>query len=838
MATVTEDVVETDAGPKRGIRPTHMIIGLWVGVAVVTALSGIAAAVFDFHHEEGAQTRAVFGNIPTPIKAMFYALIPTLLIYVGFQLSFRVKNWQRGAPENRKTTKKNVKQRLADMRAGLYMQTLMRDPVAGIMHSMIYFGFLILMAVTTTLEIDHQLPESLKFLDGGVYKGYALVGDAAGLMFFAGLMWALGRRLGPRSMRPYRIRIKNKPEHFVILGTLLAISISGFGAEAFRIALDQENFDNGVAEFADPSTFEQWSFIGYPLAQLVDGVGNLSGWHQAWWIAHVISFALFLIILPTTMLRHMVTSPANMYLKERDRPKGAMKPMANLMETEMESFGAAVIEDFTWKQLMDTDSCTMCGRCTAVCPASATGKSLDPREIVLKTGEVMARSGTPEVSPPIGVDKEIATANEPGNILVAPNNVFDRITSEEIWACTSCKACDENCPVNIEILDKILDMRRYLSLMESDFPTELGNAYRAMENQGNPWGMAQGERADWATEFEGLEVLDGGDPMTAEYLYWVGCAGSFDDKNKKVSQAFTKLMDRANVSFAILGPSEMCTGDPARRSGNEYIFQMLAMQNIETLNNMGVKKIVAQCPHCFNTLANEYPQLGGHYEVVHHSQLLENLIDEGKLDVENATLEDRLVYHDSCYLGRHNDVYLSPRNVVGSIGGIQVVEAERNGTKGMCCGAGGSRMWMEEHVGKQINVERSQELLATGATRIATACPFCYVMIDDGVKGEGVEDGDVLVQDISMHLLDAIEQGEANLATSNPLLQPTSDRVTATEIEMPLGYGMHGDLDGDGIKETDKAPSPIAALLSEIEADGGDGVGVDEEIYDGPPATE
>ena len=812
MGTATQEVVETDAGEKRGIRPNHLIIGFWTLIALITAGSGIAAAVFEFHHEEGAVTREVFDNIPTAIKVMFYSLVPALLIYCGFQLSFRVKNWQRGAPENRKTTSKNIKQRLEDMRAGLYMQTLMRDPVAGIMHSMIYFGFLILMAVTTTLEIDHQLPESLKFLEGNVYKGYALVGDAAGLMFLAGLLWALGRRLGPRSMRPYRIRIKNKPEHFVILGTLLAIAISGFGAEAFRIALD-----------GNPD-FEKWSFIGYPLAQAVDGMGNLSGWHQAWWIAHVISFALFLIILPTTMLRHMVTSPANMYLKDRERPKGAMKPMANLMETELESFGASVIEDFTWKQLMDTDSCTMCGRCTAVCPAHATGKSLDPREIVLKTGEVMARSGTPAVSPPIGVDKEIAVAGQPGNILVEPNSVFDRITSDEVWACTTCKACDENCPVNIEILDKILDMRRYLSLMESDFPTELGNAYRAMENQGNPWGMGQGERADWASDFEGLEVLDGGDPMTAEYLYWVGCAGSFDDKNKKVSQAFAKLMDRANVSFAILGPSEMCTGDPARRSGNEYIFQMLAMQNIETLNSMGVKKIVAQCPHCFNTLANEYPQLGGHYEVVHHSQLLENLIDEGKLDVSNASLEDRLVYHDSCYLGRHNDVYLSPRNVVGSIGGIEVVEAGRNGTKGMCCGAGGARMWMEEHVGKQVNVERSQELLATGASRIATACPFCYVMIDDGIKGEGVEDDEVMVADIAMHLLEAIEEGEAKAEANlgNTLLKPTSERVTAEEIEAPLGFGMHGDLDGDGDIDTNAAPGPIAALMSDVEDDSND----------------
>ena len=382
---------------------------------------------------------------------------------------------------------------------------------------------------------------------------------------------------------------------------------------------------------------------------------------------------------------------------------------------------------------------------------AATGKPLDPREIVLKAGEVMAATGTPGVSPPIGVDAEIS---------VPAGTMFERVTSEELWACTSCRACDEICPVNIEILDKILDMRRYLSLMESDFPTELGTAYRAMENSGNPWGLSQGARAEWADDLEGVTILDGGDPLESEYLYWVGCAGSFDDKNKKVSRAMVELLTRAGVSFSILGPSEMCTGDPARRSGNEYLFQMMAAQNVETLNAMGVVKIITQCPHCFNTLGNEYPQLGGHYEVIHHSQLLEWLIESGQLDVSDAQLDGRLVYHDSCYLGRHNDVYQAPRRVVGSIGGLEVVEAERHGTKGMCCGAGGGRMWMEENTGKNINVERSQELLATGADRIATACPFCYVMIDDGVKGEGIEDDQVQVADIAIHLLDAIRTGE------------------------------------------------------------------------------
>ncbi len=311
-------------------------------------------------------------------------------------------------------------------------------------------------------------------------------------------------------------------------------------------------------------------------------------------------------------------------------------------------------------------------------------------------------------------------------------------------------------------------MRRYLTLMESNFPTELGNAFRAMENSSNPWAISQTTRTDWAKDL-GVDVIEpdemraqveAGEPFSHEYLYWVGCAGSFDDKNQKVSQAMAKLMRRADIDFAILGPAELCTGDPARRSGNEYIFQMLAKQNVETLNGIGVKKIVTQCPHCFNTLQNEYPQLGGNYEVVHHSQFIEWLIDQGKLDVSEASLDERIVYHDSCYLGRHNDVYMSPRNVIGSLKGVQIVEAGRNGTQGMCCGAGGARMWMEETIGTKVNDERSQELIDTGASRIATACPFCYVMMDDGVKGHGVEEDEVRVADIAMHLLEAIEEGE------------------------------------------------------------------------------
>lgn len=732
------------------IRPSQLVVGLAVVAAGITALSGIGYLIetsvrHGWYDRSSGMTRETFGNIPGPLQFLFYVVIPLMLLYGGVLFAQRVRNWERGQPDRRTTTMKNLGRRLGDFRAGVYMQTLLRDPAAGLMHSLIYFSFIILLGVTTTLEINHLLPSSAMFLHGGVYQAYSMVGDLAGLIFVIGCSWALLRRY---VQKPYRIRIKTRPEHALILGTLWAMGVTGFLTESFRIA------------YEGMPAFERWSFIGYPIALLFRNLPHLNGTHEVMWILHVFTFVVFLAILPTTMLRHMFTSPLNLYLRDRQRPKGAMKPLPNLMETELESFGAATVPDFTWKQLLDTDACTMCGRCTSVCPAHATGKALDPREIVLKVGDVMAATGTPPVSPPLGVVPEIT---------VTADSVFERITPEEIWDCTSCKACDEQCPVGIEILDKILDMRRYLSLMESNFPTELGQAYRSMENSSNPWGMGQADRAGWADKLEGIDIVDGSSPLDHEYLYWVGCAGSFDDKNKRVTQATAQLLQRAGVDFAILGPAENCTGDPARRSGNEYIFQMLATQNVETLNGMGVQKIIAQCPHCFNTLKNEYPQLGGRYEVVHHSQFLEELIADGRLDLSRARLDERIVYHDSCYLGRHNDIYLAPRRVIGSLAGVEVVEAPRNGTKGRCCGAGGARMWMEEHVGTKINDDRATELLDTGATRITTACPFCYIMIDDGVKGQGVDEEDVRVNDIAMTLLEAIENGEKRTAIPAPL---------------------------------------------------------------------
>lgn len=675
--------------------------------------------------------RAVFGNIPKFIQYSFYLTTIVTILITGYLFSLRSKNWERGLPERRN---KLFGARLIQLFKALNMDTVRRFKAAGLMHSLIYIGFVILFIGTVTLEIHHLLPPNFKFLQGLTYQIYSAILDAASLMYIYGLTWALYRRLFTSEER---IRSKTLNDDYLTLFVLLFIGISGLAIEAARISLMNRPY------------FEIWSFVGYPLSFLIPN-DIASQFHQISWVLHVLSFFVFLILLPVTKLRHIITSPVNMYLSPTNKHKGAMSDMGNLLEaTDIENIGVSNIEDFTWKQLFDLDACTVCGRCTSVCPANATGKQLDPREIVLKIGQVMSESGSPPVS---------ATVSNTTDLKVSSSSVFELITPEEIWACTSCKACDEICPVNIEILDKILDIRRHLALMASEFPAELGKAYVAMENSSNPWGSSQEKRLDWTKELDfDVPVLGQPGTETAEYLYWIGCAGAFDDRNIHVTRAVATLLHRANISYAVLGPKEQCTGDSARRTGNEFVYQQLAVQNIKTMNSYNIKKVITQCPHCFNTIANEYPQLGGDYEVIHHSQLLTELVSSGRIEVGTSENPYSITYHDSCYLGRHNDIYMAPREIVGSIGGIEIREMKRQGTQSFCCGAGGGRMWMEESEGRKINIERVTEAVETGADEVAVACPFCYIMMDDGIKELG-QDENVRVRDVSLILLDNLKE--------------------------------------------------------------------------------
>ncbi|MGD2102196.1 MAG: (Fe-S)-binding protein [Acidimicrobiia bacterium] len=670
--------------------------------------------------------REVFGNIPDAAVFVFYVTLAAFLWLTLHLFAQRSVNWQQGAADPRTGS---WEKRLRRLYEGLTMRTVVRDRRAGVMHSMIYYGFIVLFLGTVTLEIDHLLPSGLKFLHGGFYLGYSAVLDLAAVVYLGGLALAV---LGRYVVTTWRLRSKTRPQDALILTVLAVIGVTGLLVEGARISL------------AGRPDHEIWSFLGYPISYLFD-IADAGDWHRFLWVTHVASFIAFLVVLPVTKLRHAVTSPTNLFLSARERPKGAMRAMPNLLEAEdIETIGVSVATDLTWKQIFDTDACTVCGRCTSVCPANITGKPLDPREMVLKSGEVAASLAG--VAAPVG-----STA-----VLEGAGSLFDRIRPEEVFACTTCRACDEICPVDIEIVDRILDMRRYLTLMESEFPTELGKAFVAMENQSNPWGMSQQARADWTAELDfEIPVLGQDGKDSAEYLWFVGCAGSFDDRNTATSVALARLLHKAGIDFAILGQQELCNGDSARRAGNEFVFQQLALQNIETFTELGVTKIITQCAHCFNTLGNEYRQFGGEYDVVHHSQLLAELLSQGRIDEPKKANGDtkQIAYHDACYLGRHNDVYAAPRRVVGGSGN-EVVEMERNGTRALCCGAGGARFWMEENTGKKVNTERAEEALSTEADEIAVACPFCFVMLDDGVKELGRDD--VPVRDIAMILADGL----------------------------------------------------------------------------------
>jgi Fe-S oxidoreductase len=634
------------------------------------------------------------------------------------------------------------------LRIAIGQSKILREPVAGIMHAMIFWGFMVLTVGTIEFVIAGIFPGfSLDFLPRPLFRLYSLSQDVFVLLVLAAIAFAFYRRL---VLHPRRLEGDNL-EHtdaLIILGMIGGLMVSYLFANGFLAALH-------------PDAVATEKFASHILGRTFAGVDPHTaqvGHDVSWWAHGLLVFG-FLNYLPYSKHLHVATSIPNVYLSNTAGgpwQKGVMKAM-DLEAENAEQFGASDVEHLSWKNLLDGYSCTECGRCTAACPANITGKPLSPRKIVVNTRQRLMEKGPlvtgdlMEFSHPAlvhgeGLDGGAITAEQ----ILGERRLLDTfITEAELWACTSCRACVQECPVGIDQLEIINELRRDLVLMESRFPEEVQPTFQSLERNGSPWAFSPGDRAKWA---EGLEVPTMAEMVERgekpEILFWVGCMGSFDDRAKKIAVAVARILTAAKIKFAILGQEESCNGDPARRLGNEYLYQMLAKQNIETLDRYGVKTVLTSCPHCFHQIGNEYPQLGGNYDVIHHSTYIEQLLADERVPLggdERKTL--RVVYHDSCYLGRYNDVYEAPRETLRrALPVVTLVEAPRSHDRGLCCGAGGGRMFMEEKEGKRINIERTEELLAPGADEIAVACPCCMTMMSDGVKAM---DSAVPVRDIA-----------------------------------------------------------------------------------------
>lgn len=763
------------------------------------------------------------------------AVVMAALVLVGFALAgrtvywlLRYVGWGKGEIEA-----SDLPRRVKDFLVYVIGQRRVIAEPAGLLHLFIFWGFLILQLETIEYMIrgiQPGLADALGWVDGTVLAWFTDVLPAAvawipalfqslipslehqfhfsayiglsgynALLFLQDLFGLLV--LGAIAIAGIR-RFVIRPKHSVlsvdgaiILGLIGALMVTKFLANGAEVAyISSQFFDSKQGALA---FLAGTGLSAETIAAATKAVGHTPGWtpvanwvatlgvdlgldrsvfamsgpekdaalswiywvhHTTYWL-HISIVVAFANYIPFGKHLHLIGAMPNIFFKKHE-PKGSLQtPDVDFENYAGEKVGAERVEDLDWKQLLDSYACTECARCEHYCPAYNTGKPLNPFMIIHKIKDQLRERG----------EKVVRDGRDPDE-LEMPRLTGEVITKEELWACTTCGACVEACPVFIEHVDSIVDMRRYLATMEADFSQEVGRTFRNLEQNMNPWGISQSFRADWANE---LDVpLMSELPEPPDYLFWVGCAGSFDDRQKNVTKAFTKILKAADVSFAILGPEETCTGDPARRIGNEYLYWMLAKQNVDTLNDYGVTKIVTTCPHCFHTIGKEYPQLGGDYEVVHHTEFLSDLLDRGALDVESVGTMD-VTFHDSCYIGRWDDSYENPRNVLRSVPGVNLQEMQLNREQSFCCGAGGGRMWMEEDIGKRVNVERTDQALETDPDAIAVNCPFCMTMFNDGLKSRDAE---------NVPLKDLAEVVAENLEREHPVEPATEpDEPVAAE---------------------------------------------------------
>ena len=627
---------------------------------------------------------------------------------------------------------------------GIAQVRMFRDLDAGLTHYAIFWGFVVL-TIGTADRVSFGLVHAIISwpVDGWLWRLAILGQNLFVLAVLGAVVWALFKRVVWRSPR----RLTLSRDGVVILLLIGGVVLTEVLAEALRLAVH-----------GDPDAV--WSVVANPLGAVLGAVlpgpALETGFAIFFW-ANVLLVSGFLVYLPRSKHLHIVTAVFNTTLRKL-RPRGELPAMD--LESETARFGVKTVEDLSWKDLLDGFTCTECGRCQDACPAWATGKPLNPKTMIMGIREMAVEAEADVPLFPWAGRSAPPLAPVPLSPAGLAQPVVDKaIPYDAVWDCVTCGACVEACPVMIEHVDKIVGLRRNLVLEESRFPAELTASFNNMERYGSIWGQPASARMDWTRglPFEvptAASVAAAGEGAVAdlECIYWVGCAASFDDRNRRVARAVVTCLEAAGVRYAVLGQEESCTGDPARRMGNEYVFQMLATANVETLNRYRPKTIITACPHCFNTLGNEYGQLGGHYEVVHHSQFLSRLVDDGRLRVaepDRPPERRSLTVHDSCYLTRYNGVIGETRDVLHAVPGVEVVEMERSGRNTFCCGAGGGRMWMEEQRGTRINAERTRQALATETETVATACPFCLVMMRDGVADAGPSADGVVVQDIA-----------------------------------------------------------------------------------------